>query len=126
MIYLKEYKKIIIYYNMSKRINVPSLGSGIHWGLMRNFEHLINKWFENTEIDDLNLIHKAIILGIKYDPDDRYSNSDGYFGTCWVANIIDSGDDSGIKNYHFRNFIDVIELFKTKGYKFIDEDLIEK
>lgn len=111
---------------MANKIIVPTLGRGSDWGLKRNLDSLISKWFEQIEVNESNFIHKAIIMGIKFDPEEIYCSTDGIAGVCWLADILDSGDDENIKKYHFRNFIDLIEFFKKKGYKFVDEEVVKK
>jgi len=77
----------------------------------------------------LSSILKYILKQLKasapiiYSPDNTYSITDGHWGTCWVADILDSGNEDNCYNiYHrFRNFMDLIEIYNIKGYKFIEE-----
>jgi len=107
---------------MANEIIVPILGRGLHFGEISNYEKLKNKWFEQMEFDDKNFIHKAFIVDIIYSPDNTYSTTDGHWGTCWLAHILDSGNEDNCYNiYRFRNFMDLIELYNLKGYKFVNE-----
>jgi hypothetical protein len=103
----------------SNKIIVPNLFKGLHLGSSSCYERLKHKWFEQKEFDKDNFMHKALIFDINYGPDEIYCNTDGHGGTCWIANIFDSAN--GEQNtYHFRNFIDLVDLFDKKGYKFIE------
>lgn len=105
---------------MYNEIKVPIIGDNLHFGEISNYKQFKNKWFEQTEFDDDNLMYKAIIIDIKYFPDEYYYKNDGYCGTCWVAEIVVLSEGT-FNKYYFRNFIDLIELFNEKGYKFIND-----
>lgn len=74
--------------------------------------------FWKIEADQNDLLHKAIINSINYEPDSIYSTTDGYTGTCWVSEMIDSDYEYGYQYLHFRNFEDLVEFYQQKGYKF--------
>jgi hypothetical protein len=71
---------------------------------------------ENKNIEENNFIHKAIIKSIYFKPDSIYLETDGNAGTCWCAQII----DNFLINYYFRNFENLVENYKKKGYIFIN------
>ena len=104
---------------MSTEINVSSLYKGLHFGAMSGYDKLQGKWFEQKEFDDNNYMFKAFINNIKYDPDEIYLKNDGYSGNCWTAEILDTKNVK-IEIYRFRNFVDLVEVFEKKGYKFIE------
>jgi len=104
-----------------EEIIVPILGRGLHFGIINDYKKLKNRWFEQKEFNDDNFMHKAFIYDIIYKPDEYYFKTDGYWGSCWVAEIFDSADTT-LKTYRFRNFMDLIYLFDKKGYTFIEND----
>jgi hypothetical protein len=53
-----------------------------------------------------------------YDPDEIYCLTESDKGTCWSAYILDS-EEASVNCYHFRNFVDMIEMYEEKGYKFL-------
>ena len=75
------------------------------------------------EIKPVNpqLINKAIIISIEYNPDELYNKTDGYAGNCWSANIMDSREINGsiIITYNFRNFRDLVAHYEKEGFKFV-------
>ena len=105
---------------MSNEINVSSLYKGFHFGAMSGYERLKCRWFEQKEFDDDNYMYKAFINDIKYDPDEIYLKNDGYSGRSWIAEIFDT-ENVKTEMYHFRNFIDLVEVFDKKGYRFVEE-----
>ena len=97
---------------MNNHIYVSSYSMrGLHFGSESGYERFEGTYFEEIEFNENNIINKAIISNIKYDPDSTYCNTDGYGGTCWCAEIIDS-DEKGFVYYHFRNFGDLVEMYK--------------
>ena len=105
---------------MEKHIYVSNYSTnGIDLGEIKKYEIFKGKYFEQTNNDNnSNTIHKALIYSINYEPDSTYYHTDGYSGTCWIARILDSAEEDIIV-YHFRNFENLIQLFKEKGYTFI-------
>jgi len=85
-----------------------------------NYESFTGSHFEQKEYGDDNLIYKAIIILISYEPDSTYIESDGRGGTCWCANITDSHEDECMVYYHFRKFEDLISIYDSRGYKFVN------
>ncbi len=98
---------------MSNEINISSLYKGFHFGSISGYEILKYSWFEKKEFDDNNYLYKAFINDIKYDPDEIYLKNDG----CWIAEIFDT-ENVKTEMYRFRNFIDLVEVFDKKGYRF--------
>lgn len=105
---------------MSTEINVSSLYKGLHFGAMSGYEKLQGKWFEQKEFDKDNFMYKAFINDIKYEPDEIYLKNDGYGGNCWIAEIFDT-ENGKPEMYRFRNFVDLVEVFDKKGYRFVEE-----
>jgi hypothetical protein len=105
---------------MSNHIYVSSYSiRGTHYGRQSGYERFAGCHFEEKTESEQNIINKAIIQSVKYEPDSIYRDNDGYGGTCWCAEIIDSGADECITFYHFRNFENLVEMYNAKGYKFI-------
>jgi hypothetical protein len=96
----------------------PSL---YHYGSESNYQRFCHSYFI-TNIYDPNedIIYKHIITDVKYKPDSVYSTCDGYFGKCWVVTINDVENDK-IEKYYIRNWIDIVEYYKEKGIKFVEE-----
>ena len=107
---------------MEKHIYVSNYSTnGIDLGEIKKYEIFKGKYFEqNNHDNNSNIIHKALIYSIYYEPDSTYYHTDGYSGTCWIAKILDSAEEEIIV-YHFRNFQNLIQLFKEKGYKFVEK-----
>lgn len=107
---------------MEKHIYVSNYSTnGIDLGEIKKYEIFKGTWFEQLEpYGDNNIIHKANIISVHYEPDSTYYHTDGYSGTCWIAKILDSAEEEIIV-YHFRNFQNLIQLFKEKGYKFVEK-----
>ena len=106
---------------MNNHIYVSSYSTrGLHFGSESGYERFGGSYFEQLEYNENNIINKAIINKVKYDPDSTYCHTDGYGGTCWCAEIIDS-DEQGIIYYHFRNFEDLVGIYNGKGYKFVEK-----
>jgi hypothetical protein len=108
---------------MEKHIYVSNYSTnGIDLGEIKKYEIFKGTWFEQLEpYGDNNIIHKAIILSIHYEPDSTYSHTDGYDGTCWSARITDSGENEYILCYHFSNFSNLVKFYEEKGYKFVEK-----
>jgi hypothetical protein len=97
------------------------ISSNLTNDISSNYQIYEGKWFEQMESDaNSNIIYKAIIFSIKYEPDSTFCHTSGEDGTCWCSQISDSSEDISVLFYHFRNFENLLELFKEKGYKFIE------
>jgi hypothetical protein len=105
---------------MSTEINVPTVFKGLHFGPISGYEKLKGNWFEQKEFDEHNYLYRAFINYIIYEPDEIYIRNDGYSGNCWKAEIFDTENEK-TEIYRFRNFIDLVEVFDKKGYRFVEE-----
>jgi len=101
---------------MSKIINLPS-NEGHHFGKMYHIKPFIDHHFEEKN-SDTNIINKAFILNIEYNPDKIYLSTDGYAGNCWTATVLDSIQECEII-YNFRNFRDLVIYYEKQGLKFV-------
>ena len=104
---------------MSTTIILPTYG-GLHFGAGSELKHFENCYFEEINSEN-NLINKAIIFSIKYEPDGTYWSSDGYAGNCWTACVSDYRDDvNSVITYIFRNFTDLVIHYEKEGLKFVN------
>jgi len=101
----------------SKTLN--SVGK-YHFGRMIDLEKYVDCYFESNLADESNIINKAIIYSIVYNPNEIYCRTDGYAGACWTATIHDSRLIKGKSTYklNFRNFVDLVVHFETEDMKF--------
>ena len=108
---------------MSEHIYISSYSTNeIKFDSKTNYEIYSESYFEQLEpYGNSNIIHKAIILSIHYEPDSTYSHTDGYDGTCWCARITDSGENESVLCYHFSNFSNLVKFYEEKGYKFVEK-----
>jgi hypothetical protein len=107
---------------MTKHISIPSIKTtGLHLGSQSGYERLELSYFEKDDSNNHNIIDKSIIISLTYEPDSTYNNTNGYAGTCWVAEMLDSNETTGYIFYCFRNFEDLVEFYREKGYKFIEK-----
>ena len=106
---------------MTDAIELNSVGHGLHFGSHAGYERFVNSYFEKSY---QNYVDKVIIHSICYKPDNLYSRKDGYCGTCWQVEMIEPHDDTkwatGFAKYCFRNFEDLVEYYKEKGFVFVD------
>jgi len=93
---------------------------GYHFGRMVDLSKYTGSHFESNHSDESNIIHKAIILSIYYNPDEIYNRNDGYFGNCWSVIINDSRMINNEYTYklHFRNFSDLVKHYENQDMKF--------
>lgn len=106
---------------MANQITIPQVRTtGLHWGFQSGYQRFSLSYFEKNVINNDNIIDKSIINSVKYEPEPAYNNTDGHFGTCWVAEMIDSIETVGYTYYRFRNFEDLVEFYREKGYKFVN------
>ena len=96
----------------------PSL---YHYGSESNYQRFCHSYFI-TNIYDPNedIIYKHIITDVKYQPDKLYNSVDGMAGKCWIV-IINDAENDKIEKYYIRNWIDIVEYYKEKGLKFVEE-----
>jgi len=107
---------------MLRTINVTPC-SGYHFGGASHIKKFEICYFQ--EINSIsNFINKAIIIDIKYNPDEIYSKNDGYAGNCWTAHIEDSREiEGGAIIYNFRNFGDLVAYYEKEGFTFVNINL---
>ena len=91
--------------------------TSVHFGLPTNYEKLTGRSFIKKQLDN-GIRYKSTIIKMIYDPDEIYCLTESDKGTCWSAYIFDS-EEANVNCYHFRNFVDMIELYEEKGYKFV-------
>lgn len=104
---------------MSKTIILPTY-DGLHFGASSELKYFEHCYFEEINSEN-NLINKAIIFSIKYEPDGTYWSSDGYVGNCWTADVSDYRDDiNSVITYIFRNFTDLVIHYEKEGFKFVN------
>lgn len=105
---------------MTKHITVPSYNSTqIHLGSSADYENIFRcSYFVEKETND-NYLNKSIINSFKYEPDSTYKHTDRNSGTCWIAEVVNPEEEYGFTYYHFRDFQDLIQFYKEKGYEFI-------
>jgi hypothetical protein len=46
--------------------------------------------------------------------------NDGYEGKYWLVTIIDNDNDK-MNRYYIRNWIDIVNFYKEKGFEFVLE-----
>ena len=91
--------------------------TSVHFGLPTNYEKLTGRSFIKKQLDN-GIRYKSTIIKMIYDPDEIYCLTEIDKGTCWSAYILDS-EEANVNCYHFRNFVDMIEMYEEKGYKFV-------
>ena len=103
---------------MTDIIELDSFG-GYHFGGAHDIKIVEGCWFEEVETNvDNKFINKAVIITTKYEPDEAYNRTDGYFGKCWSATLTDSRNNS-VLQFRFRNFGDLVVHYEKQGFKFI-------
>jgi hypothetical protein len=107
---------------MTDAIELNTVGKGLHFGSKAGYERFANSYFEKV---NQNFIDKIIIYSIFYKPNEIYITTDGYGGTCWHAEMIEHDNvdtewATGFAKYRFRNFEDLIEYYKEKGFVFVN------
>ena len=93
-----------------------------HYGSQSNYQRFHYSYFikEDTETERETLLYKCIIMSVQYVPDELYSSVDGMAGKCWIVSINDNDNQKFVK-YYLRNWIDIVEFYKEKGFKFVEE-----
>jgi hypothetical protein len=96
----------------------PSL---YHYGSESNYQRFRHSYFIKTNpLPDETIIYKYIIIDVTYTPDKLYNSVDGMAGKCWIVTINNTENDK-IEKYYIRNWIDIVEYYKEKGLKFVEE-----
>ena len=100
-------------------ISKPGLN---HFGSQSNYQRFRYSYFikQDTESDRETLLYKYMIMSVQYVPDELYSSNDGTAGKCWIVTINDNENEKIIK-YYIRDWIDIVEFYKEKGLKFVEE-----
>ena len=92
-----------------------------HYGSETNFQRFRYSYFiKNICHENEKIMNTKIISNVEYQPDSYYNKLDGYFGKCWVVSIIEN--EKEVK-YYIRNWIDIVEYFNEKGFKFVEEKI---
>jgi hypothetical protein len=93
-----------------------------HYGSQANYQRFRYSYFtkEVTKSKNETILHKYIINSVQYVPDEVYSSLLGIAGKCWIVTINDIENDK-LVTYYIRNWIDIVEFYKEKGLKFVEE-----
>ena len=92
-----------------------------HYGSESNYQRFRFSYFiKFNPSTDENIIYKYIIYNVTYAPDELYNSVDGMAGKCWIVTINNTEDDQ-IEKYYIRNWVDIVEYYKEKGFKFVEE-----
>ena len=92
-----------------------------HYGSESNYQRFRFSYFIKINPSPYkNIIYKYIISDVTYTPDKLYNSVDGMAGKCWIVTINDAENDK-IEKYYIRNWIDIVEYYKEKGLKFVEE-----
>jgi hypothetical protein len=92
-----------------------------HYGSESNYQRFRHSYFiKINPPTDETIIYKYIIIDITYTPDKLYNSVDGMAGKCWIV-IINDVENDKIEKYYIRNWIDIVEYYKEKGLKFVEE-----
>ncbi len=86
---------------------------GLHMGTMERCEQYIGSYFE-SKVTVADLIRRAHIVQLVYEPDKRYVSTQGREGRCWVAYLDRYQSTRWICGYKisFRNFTDLRYYFE--------------
>jgi len=97
----------------------------IHYGSQANYERFIGTAYFICDDDDDDGSQqngkKYSIMEVVYAPDDLYKTNDGYAGSCWKVNVID-GENGSSATYLIRNWIDIVQYYRIKGFKFVESE----
>jgi len=91
-----------------------------HFGSSANYSRFFGSYFIKKDYGDAKYIYKHIITEVKYEPDELYSINDGYCGRCWLVTINNNEYDI-MEKYYIRNWSDIVQFYKEKDLKFIQE-----
>jgi hypothetical protein len=115
----------IIKYNVEKEeiIELPCIikENLYHYGSESNYQRFRYSYFINENVKSETILYKYIIMSVQYVPDELYSSVDGMAGKCWIVSINDNENDK-LVTYYIRNWIDIVEFYKEKGLKFVEEN----
>ena len=101
----------------------------MHYGSEANYERFVGTAFficdisYRPDIDDLDTTKtnskKHSITEVVYSPDKLYQANDGYVGSCWKVTVL-NGDNGTSATYSIRNWIDIVQYYLKKGFKFVE------
>jgi hypothetical protein len=103
----------------------------MHYGSQANYERFIGTAYficdisYRPNIDDLDKhidttkSKKHHISEVVYSPDKLYQANDGYVGSCWKVTVL-NGDDGTSATYSIRNWIDIVQYYLKKGFRFVE------
>jgi len=103
---------------MENHVILNKYFGGSHFGSFAGYEQLIGSHFEKASDMNVDIIKKEFINSMTYKPCNIYNSTDGYGGTCWVAEMVGINETT---HYHFRNMCNLIDFYKGKGFKFVEK-----
>lgn len=100
----------------------------MHYGSEANYERFVGTAYficdisYRPNIDDLEntASKKHYISEVMYAPDKLYQANDGYVGSCWKVTVV-NGENRTSVTYYIRNWIDIVEYYRKKGFKFVEQ-----
>lgn len=100
----------------------------MHYGSEANYERFVGTAYficdisYRPNIDDLEntTSKKHYISEVMYAPDKLYQVNDGYVGSCWKIKVV-NGENGSSVTYSIRNWIDIVEYYRKKGFKFVEQ-----
>jgi hypothetical protein len=91
-----------------------------HYGSQSGYQRFRYSYFIKKSDIEANIICKHIITKVEYLPDEIYRRDDGYAGRCWIISV-NNNENENFEKYYIRNWIDIIEFYKEKGFGFVEE-----
>jgi len=97
----------------------------MHYGSQANYERFVGTAYficdvsYRSNMDDLDKSKKHPISEVVYSPDKLYQANDGYVGSCWKVTVL-NGENGTSATYSIRNWIDIVQYYLTKGYRFVE------
>lgn len=94
----------------------------IHHGSSSGFERFKGTSYFIQNENELNetIIYKHIVIDVKYEADNNYRLHDGNIGRCWLVTVLDN-ESCEECYYYIRNWIDIVDYYEAKGFKFVEE-----
>ena len=102
----------------------------MHYGSEANYERFVGTAYficdisYRPNIDDLENANtnskKHYISEVIYAPDKLYQVNDGHVGSCWKIKVV-NGENGSSVIYYIRNWIDIVEYYRKKGFKFVEQ-----
>ena len=127
----QQYQKMTDLYPWEEKIiELPrhSVPMTMHYGSEANYERFVGTAYficdisYRPNIDDLEntTSKKHHISEVVYTPDKLYQANDGYVGSCWKIKVV-NGENGSSVTYYIRNWIDIVEYYRKKGFKFVEQ-----